>query len=174
MEFPLKKIKPDFVFGDRPKKLQSELKLINDEDIFKIEQIADDSSFVIISFRGYKNTLIEGIFFRVMISMRWDFPYSPPTCILINSIFHPNVNQDGIVFRCFNKDIKEHGDWKNSDYDLTASWSPAINFIAILLSLICILSESDIQFPCNPEAAALFLEDREQYEEQFLDSCFKI
>ena len=83
-----------------------------------------------------------------------DYPFKPPTFIFKTKIFHPNISEDGKV----SIDI------------LQDQWSPALMlFDKIILSVQSILNDPNPNDFLNKEAAKLFIENKEKYEETVIE-----
>jgi ubiquitin-conjugating enzyme E2 M len=79
------------------------------------------------------------------------FPFDPPKLYSLHLLFHPNVlYDDGKV--CMNL--------------LRLDWLPTISIESIIMCTLCMFSEEDymdVEAPLSKEAAALYMENREQY-----------
>ena len=83
-----------------------------------------------------------------------DYPFKPPKFIFKTKIFHPNISEDGKV----SIDI------------LQAQWSPILShFNSIILSVQSILNQPNPNDFLNKEAAKLFIENKEKYEETVIE-----
>ena len=81
-----------------------------------------------------------------------DYPFIPPKFIFKTKIFHPNISEDG------NVSISQK------------EWSPALlSFDTIILSVQSLLNDPNPNDYLNQEAAKLFIENKEKYEETVIE-----
>ena len=81
-----------------------------------------------------------------------DYPFKPPKFIFKTKIFHPNISEDGNVSI------------------LQKEWSPALlTFDIIILSVQSLLNNPKPNYYLNQEAAKLFNENKEKYEETVIE-----
>ncbi|XP_008800238.1 ubiquitin-conjugating enzyme E2 20-like [Phoenix dactylifera] len=89
---------------------------------------------------GGKDTVYEGMVYKLSLSFPNDYPFKPPKVKFENVCFHPNVDLNGGI--CL--DI------------LQDKWSSAYDVRTILLSIQSLLGEPNNESPLNPQAAALW------------------
>ena len=83
-----------------------------------------------------------------------DYPFKPPKFIFKTKIFHPNISEDGNV----SIDILQN------------QWSPVLSaFHRIILSVQSLLNDPNPNDYLNQEAAKLFIENKEKYEETVIE-----
>jgi len=75
------------------------------------------------------------------------YPYAPPLITFITPVFHPNINSNGSI--CIST--------------LAKDWSPALTIEKTLLSILSLLEEPNPNDPLRPDAAELFLTDKDLY-----------
>ncbi|XP_020590104.1 ubiquitin-conjugating enzyme E2 20-like [Phalaenopsis equestris] len=94
---------------------------------------------------GGKDTVYEGMTFKLSLSFSTDYPFKPPKVKFENPCFHPNVDLSGNI--CL--DI------------LQDKWSSAYDVRTILLSIQSLLGEPNNESPLNTQAAALWANQEE-------------
>lgn len=115
---------------------------------FTVAPVNDNLMDLIGSFEGPPGTPYQGGIFRLSIQITSDFPYEPPKCRLITRVYHPNIDANGNI--CL--DI------------LNGAWSPALQVIPLIISISSLLDSPNLEDPLVPEIAAVYLQDREQYD----------
>lgn len=95
---------------------------------------------------GGKETMYEGLSYKVSLRFPLDYPFKPPQVKFETMCFHPNVDQFGNI--CL--DI------------LQDKWSSAYDCRTILLSIQSLLGEPNPESPLNSYAAALW-SNKEDY-----------
>lgn len=95
--------------------------------------------------KGSKETVYEGMVFKLKIKFPSDYPFTAPAITFSTPIFHPNVDLHGNICVDFLKD----------------KWSAAYNVSSVLLSLQTLLSDPNNSSPLNPQAAALWADAAE-------------
>ena len=101
---------------------------------------------------GPANTPYEGGIFSIDIEFAGEYPFKPPTIKFRTKIYHPNINHDGEI--C--KDL------------ITNQWGPTLNTRYILTTMRNLMIEPSLETPLNPEAGALYNNDRNKYNEKAL------
>ncbi|KAL4204272.1 hypothetical protein AMTRI_Chr01g131290 [Amborella trichopoda] len=94
---------------------------------------------------GSKDTVYEGMIYKLSLSFPTDYPFKPPKVKFETIIFHPNVDTFGNI--CL--DI------------LQDKWSSAYDVRTILLSIQSLLGEPNNDSPLNNQAAALWINQEE-------------
>ncbi|KAH0469037.1 hypothetical protein IEQ34_002269 [Dendrobium chrysotoxum] len=94
---------------------------------------------------GGKDTVYEGMIYKLSLSFSTDYPFKPPKVKFENPCFHPNVDLSGNI--CL--DI------------LQDKWSSAYDVRTILLSIQSLLGEPNNDSPLNTQAAALWANQEE-------------
>ncbi|KAH7667192.1 ubiquitin-conjugating enzyme E2 C protein [Dioscorea alata] len=89
---------------------------------------------------GSKDTVYEGMVYKLALSFPNDYPFKPPKVKFDSSCFHPNVDVYGNI--CL--DI------------LQDKWSSAYDVRTILISIQSLLGEPNNDSPLNTQAAALW------------------
>ena len=99
---------------------------------------------------GPADTGYEGGQFQLSINFPSDYPFKPPNVQFQTQIFHPNVDTSGGV--CLEM--------------LKNSWSPARTIAQVMDAIHGLLSEPNCENPLNPEAASLYVEDKDKFNEE--------
>ena len=99
---------------------------------------------------GPDQTPFEDGTFRLTISFDETYPNKPPTVKFITKMFHPNIYSDGNI--CL--DILQN------------KWSPAYDVANVLTSIQSLLSDPNPESPANAQAAQMFRENRQLYEQK--------
>mmetsp|Transcript_3859 Transcript_3859/g.5654 ORF Transcript_3859/g.5654 Transcript_3859/m.5654 type:complete len:168 (-) Transcript_3859:409-912(-) len=89
---------------------------------------------------GSKDTVYEGLSYRLSIKFPSDYPYTAPSIRFSTPCFHPNVDEHGNI--CL--DI------------LKEKWSAAYSVRTVLISLQSLLGEPNNESPLNVQAANLW------------------
>ena len=140
------------------KNFLKQIKIINKENDegFKIFGFIDLKLYGILE--GPPNTIYENGFFQFMMQFPTDFPFNPPKFIFQTKIFHPNIDSDGVV----SVDI------------LRAKWSPGLQkFANIIYSVQSLLDDPNADEFVNKEAAKLYKENKDAYENTVKEWTFK-
>ncbi|CAF0998103.1 unnamed protein product [Adineta ricciae] len=125
---------------------------ISDENFFEWEALIT----------GPSGTSFEYGVFVTRLHFPSDYPLSPPKMKFVSEIFHPNVYPDGRV--CISI-LHAPGD-DPMGYETSAErWSPVQSIEKILLSVVSLLAEPNEASPANVDAAKMFRENREKFDE---------
>jgi ubiquitin-conjugating enzyme E2 C len=92
------------------------------------------------SIDGSKDTVYEGMAFKLKLVFPAQYPFKAPTVTFTTPIFHPNVDEAGNI--CL--DI------------LKEEWSAAYSVKTLLVSLQSLLGEPNNDSPLNSQAAGLW------------------
>ena len=98
---------------------------------------------------GPSDSPYSGGVFWLDIHFPSQYPFKPPKVRFNTKIYHPNINSNGSI--CL--DI------------LGNEWSPALTISKVLLSISSLLTEPNPDDPLVPDAANLYKEDMEEYNE---------
>ena len=134
------------------KRLNNELKTLLDEPLKEFELTNYENIMVwegII--KGPSDTPFENGKFPIRFTFDSDYPFKPPSIKFLTSIFHPNIYRDGKI--CL--DILE-----------TQNWAPSTQVKTIILSLIVLFLDPNPDSPANRDAAILFKENRNLYDDK--------
>jgi ubiquitin-conjugating enzyme E2 A len=97
---------------------------------------------------GPINTPYENNKFKLQISFDEEYPIRAPSVKYLQFIFHPNIYKDGKI--CV--DILQ-----------SSEWTPALNVRTIIQSLRSLFMDPNPSSPANREAAELYLQDIELF-----------
>ncbi|CAM5278335.1 hypothetical protein SAVIM338S_00096 [Streptomyces avidinii] len=93
------------------------------------------------------DSLYYGTRLEVSVTLSADYPRTPPSLVFHTPVFHPNISNTGIV----------------SFPLLAENWSPDATLHQVLISLLTLLDEPDVTDPLRPEAAEVYILDRDAY-----------
>lgn len=115
----------------------------------------DDMFLWTAKIKGPKNSPYENGTFELLITFNEQYPIKPPSIKFLNpkKIFHPNIYTDGKI--CV--DI------------LQSQWAPVLNVLKVLISLRSLLEDPNPNSPANRNAAILYVNDREAYNNKVID-----
>lgn len=103
-----------------------------------------------ITLNGPENTAYENGLFELKVDFVEKYPFKPPTVIFKTKIFHPNIDDKGNI--CL--DI------------LKTNWTPTFTMKNILTSIISLMSNPNPDDPLRPEAANLYKESKQKYNDK--------
>lgn len=106
---------------------------------------------------GPEDTPYHGGVFELRIDFPQDYPFKPPNIIFMTKIYHCNINSNGNI--CL--DI------------LKEQWSPALTISKVLLSICSLMNDQNPNDPLTPEAADMYINDKEQFIEIAKDYTLK-
>lgn len=106
---------------------------------------------------GPEDTPYYGGVFELRIDFPQDYPFKPPNIIFMTKIYHCNINSNGNI--CL--DI------------LKEQWSPALTISKVLLSICSLMNDQNPNDPLTPEAADMYINDKEQFIEIAKDYTLK-
>ena len=142
------------------RRILKDFKIIQNEksEHFSVSPNEDD----IFQWKGYilppNDSLYFGLILPFEIKFPSDYPNKPPLFqFQPNSIFHPNVYENGNI--CL--DV------------LSNKWSKLHNVNSIILTLILLLKEPNPDSPANNKAAQLFLDDPKKFKQTVREYTLK-
>eukprot|EP00050_Salpingoeca_kvevrii_P007103 m.293787 g.293787 ORF g.293787 m.293787 type:complete len:237 (+) comp12874_c0_seq1:307-1017(+) len=103
---------------------------------------------------GPPDSPFEGGIFDLSIIIPQRYPYKPPKVKFVTKVYHPNINNQGII--CL--DILYENPWSGD------GWSPALNIARVLLSISVLLANPNPNHPFCPDIARQYTDDREAYD----------
>lgn len=127
------------------RRIKSELNDLSSNYINNIsaKPISDDNIKWTATIIGPEDTPYFGGIFNLDITLPSDYPYKPPLVIMKTKIYHPNINQDGVICLDILKD----------------QWSPAMTLSKVLLSISSLLADPNPNDPLAPDVAKIYLND---------------
>ena len=106
---------------------------------------------------GPDQTPYEGGLYELILKIPSNYPVKPPKVRFKTEIFHPNIYKNGDI--CI--DI------------LQDQWSEVMSIEKILISIRSLLNEPNVNSPANPEAALLYKEHRNEFNQRIRDDIDK-
>ncbi|KAK7381179.1 hypothetical protein VNO78_33708 [Psophocarpus tetragonolobus] len=97
---------------------------------------------------GPPDSPYDGGLFLLSICIPQSYPFKPPKVSFRTMVYHPNINNNGII--CLNI--------------LKDQWSPVLSISKVLLSICSLLTDPNIDDPLVPEVAYVFKTDKAKYE----------
>ena len=137
-------------FGSYINSIKRELNLCLFDMGFQIISLIDDTLIGVLE--GSIFTSYENGFFYFKIKYPKDYPFIAPKFYFITKIFHPNINEDGLV-----------------SYIFYNEWSPALRTKEIILTVQSLLGDPYPDNFLNQEAGKLYKENKTLYEDTVKD-----
>lgn len=101
---------------------------------------------------GPPETVYEGGIFEMEITFPPQYPFKPPKIKFLTKIFHCNIYEKNV---CLDT--------------LKSGWTPALTIDKVLLSIGTLLQDPNPKDPLNREAAELYINNREEYDQKARD-----
>lgn len=135
--------------------LQLELKSLQSEPVEGFIVSCDDESLFkwTVGIFGPPGTLYQGGYFKATLKFPTNYPYAPPSMRFINTIYHPNVYENGEL--CISILHPPVDDPQSGELP-SERWNPTQNVRTILLSVISLLNEPNTSSPANVDASVMF------------------
>ena len=96
---------------------------------------------------GPDDSPYQGGVFELDIRFPIEYPFKPPKIVFLTKIYHPNINNVGIICLDILKD----------------KWSPALTITKVLLSICSLLTDPNPEDPLMPEIANLYRTNLSEY-----------
>lgn len=110
--------------------------------------VSDDINIWEATIIGPEDSPYSGGIFNLSITFPDDYPYKPPKIKFNTEIYHPNISlKTGSICVDILKD----------------AWTPALTIGKVLLSICALMCEPNPDDPLSPDAASLYVNDRETY-----------
>ena len=133
------------------KKIKKDLDDCLFENGFQIINFNIDTIFGVLE--GPINSIYENGFFFFKIKWNIDnYPFEKPKFSFITKIFHPNIDKDGLVSYVYNTD-----------------WTPAFRNRTVILYIQSLLESPNLEVFVNQEAAKLYKENKNLYDNTVKD-----
>ena len=112
---------------------------------------------------GPEGTCFENGCFHAKLSFPADYPLNPPKMVFTTPIWHPNIYEDGkVCISILHAPGEDAFGYEKSE----ERWSPVQSIEKILISVMSMLSAPNDESPANIDAAKMWREDRQAYEEK--------
>ena len=134
------------------RRLMDDYKMIMRDKNFLITAEPDENNILLwyAIILGPDETIWEGGVFKLKIEFTEEYPSKPPNVMFYTKMFHPNIYNDGKI--CL--DI------------LQKQWTPCYTVVSILTSIQSLLTDPNTESPANSEAAKMFDEDVDEYNDK--------
>jgi len=135
--------------------LQLELRSLQNEPVEGFTVGCDDDNLFkwTVGIFGPPGTLYQGGYFKATLKFPSNYPYAPPSMRFINSLYHPNVYDNGEL--CISI-LHPPVDDPHSGELPSERWNPTQNVRTILLSVISLLNEPNTFSPANVDASVMY------------------
>ena len=117
-------------------------------EVLAVDERGDGTTGIACHVAGPPDTCYATGKFRLDIVCVADYPFTPPKCLFITPIYHPNIDTHGNI--CM--DVLKH------------EWSPALGLTTVVLSIIALLCEPNPDDPLNMGAGDQMRRDRASFE----------
>jgi ubiquitin-protein ligase len=114
---------------------------------------------------GPKDTPYEGGSYQGKLTFPKEYPLKPPQVQFTSKLFHPNVYMDGKL--CISI-LHEGADDTGYEHELER-WRPINNIRTVFISIISLLSDPNADSAANIDAAKLWRDNREAYNQKIKD-----
>jgi len=108
------------------------------------------------------DSAFDGAYFKAEMTFTDKYPFSPPTFRFLQSIYHPNIYQDGRL--CISI-LHAPGEDEMSGELASERWSPLQGVESVLRSILLLLDDPEVSSPANVDAGVMYRNDRKQYNQ---------
>ncbi|XP_022208687.2 ubiquitin-conjugating enzyme E2 R2-like [Drosophila obscura] len=116
------------------------VKLFREDDLFDWD----------VGIYGPPNTVYHGAYLKASMRFPYNYPMQPPDFYFRTAMFHPNVYANGMIYMSILYD---------------GCWNPTMSARTVLLSVVSLLTGPDTDWPCNQDAADLYIKWRDSQGE---------
>jgi len=107
-----------------------------------------------VEIRGPHGSPFEGGSYTLLVTFPWSYPISPPRVRFVTRIFHPNIDQAGVIYFLS---------------IFSSQWAPGISMAQVLQSIIALLSDPNPSYLVNYEATMMLRHDPDNYNRMVRD-----
>eukprot|EP00924_Labyrinthula_sp_SR-Ha-C_P010655 maker-scaffold_49-snap-gene-0.4-mRNA-1 protein AED:0.23 eAED:0.23 QI:362/1/1/1/1/1/4/92/168 len=113
---------------------------------------------------GPTGSLLEGGFFKALLTFPETYPMQPPEMVFQTEMFHPNIYPDGKV--CISILHAPGEDAMNQQEKSEERWRPILGAESILVSVLSMLTDPqpNLESPANVDASTMFMNNYKQYK----------
>jgi ubiquitin-conjugating enzyme E2 R len=146
---------PSSLSSSAMRALQLELKSLQSEPVEGFTVTCDDDCLFkwTVGIFGPPGTLYQGGYFKATLKFPPNYPYAPPAMKFINTIYHPNVYDNGEI--CISILHPPVDDPQSGELP-SERWNPTQSVRTVLLSVISLLNEPNTSSPANVDASVMY------------------
>jgi ubiquitin-conjugating enzyme E2 G2 len=107
---------------------------------------------------GPNSTPWSGVIMNGLVKIPQDYPYSPPSIVFDQNVFHPNIYTDGkVCLSILLNKSDETGYFQESEL-----WKPTLDLKIVFLCIINLFIEPNLESPANLDACVMYRNDKKE------------